>query len=351
MSQYTVLAAMVAACVLLSGCGGSETTPEKEETNTTSGNDSKSETTPEKEEKDTKSGNGGGTSGGGSGGGSGDGGTGTGGGQGSGTFACTKLCEKLKTRINSATTHEEIDQINVDTFEARGKEEISEEELLYLQALWDERIRELSPGTPKDDPEIPEDEMPKDTESARIKALVASAIQNGLREHPKDLNPSDSFGVWLHNANTPNDPSDDHMTLRYRPPGEQAIGPPLSVDFDGTANYSGDVQGYAYHGNTAGEFSADINLEADFERYAITGTVSGFSGSGANPAWEDATLTLKGPEGDQVSTVTTDNTTGGSWIADSYGVVSNQPEGIIGHMTLPYSDGAAIGAFSAPKSQ
>ena len=126
----------------------------------------------------------------------------------------------------------------------------------------------------------------------------------------------------------------------------------------GTATYAGDVEGYAYHqdmadGYKAGRFTADITLNADFGAQTLTGTVSDFSGAGANPGWEAATLEAVGLVG---RTATTDGTDGGRWTAQAYypdndgpGRFRNKPDGYVGHMTLRYSDGAAFGAFDAKR--
>ena len=113
--------------------------------------------------------------------------------------------------------------------------------------------------------------------------------------------------------------------------------------FTGTATYSGAVIGYAYHGppnsDTGGGFNANIKLNANFEDESLDGTVSNFSGPGANPNWGDVNLENGGVIGGAVA---------GGWSHEFYRKENEgNPDGVTGTVNLEFSDGRARGAYNA----
>jgi len=113
--------------------------------------------------------------------------------------------------------------------------------------------------------------------------------------------------------------------------------------FTGTATYSGTVIGYAYHwppdSQTGGGFNANIQLNANFDDESLDGTVSNFSGPGANPTWGDVNLENGGVIGGAVA---------GDWSHEFYRKENEgNPNGVTGTVNLEFSDGRARGAYNA----
>ena len=339
LDKMRLLAAVGVASLALAACGGG-------------GGDSPAQTDPD---QDTQSGGSEGTDtdntdsetpgGGSNGGGDSDNNPGSG-----NASVCmgddVAACKEMEMQLLAATTKAELEAADTALHEDTddGYPSLPQDQREALFSLVDDRLAALAP---------------LEVEANRIKDAIVYVIDTpgGLDLHPVDMDTADYYGVWLAGEDTPGDPGDD-LTVRFEPPSGKMSGPDLGDTDMGTATYAGDVEGYAYHqdmadGYKAGRFTADITLNADFGAQTLTGTVSDFSGAGASPGWEAATLEAVGLVG---RTATTDGTAGGRWTAQAYypdndgsGRFRNKPDGYVGHMTLRYSDGAAFGAFDAKR--
>ena len=179
--------------------------------------------------------------------------------------------------------------------------------------------------------------------------------------------PDDPWGVWIKEG--------DATALWYwhmeggDPVTDRAAFFTKYANDGGNATYTGALNGYAHYtdgqGDThAGQFGAEISLEADFgasntDAASITGTVSGFSGAGAARAgWNEVTLnsdytaqgatTNRGATGDASGRWTPD------FVYDS-DTSDTQPDSIAGRVGLTFTAntdtgalaGAAAGVFKA----
>ena len=156
-------------------------------------------------------------------------------------------------------------------------------------------------------------------------------------------NGGDAFSVWY---DIPQD-SNKYPDESWRP-------------LTGSAVYDGDAEGFAYMGDYADEFTADIRLEAAFgtaeEPMNINGSIDKFRFKGTNPPdiskW-DAGLNVNIADGYSAFDVSNirDATRlqEGYWraIAWTKGSSSNPPEGITGYVDLTFEDGRAVGSFNA----
>ncbi len=258
-------------------------------------------------------------------------------------------CERMEMQLWGATTKAEL--VAVDTMfhndSDEGYRSLTQEQRQALFSLVDDRLTTLNP-------------LAIEADRIRTAILYAINIVGVPDPHPDNMDTAENYGVWLIDGHDPDDPNDDLLTSRSDAPAGKIEAPNLAMEYTGTATYTGDVKGYAYHKDKAGRFTADVTLRANYgdgeDPGEIVGTVSGFSGAGANPAWVAATLNTN-PDG--TFTVTTDGTSDGYWVAQAYGVRFNdgrgnyfaggQPEGYVGSMALRYSDGAAVGAFDAKR--
>ena len=165
------------------------------------------------------------------------------------------------------------------------------------------------------------------------------------------------WGVWLSDNN--------QLTVWHGPPtttaGTQYVGDVVS---SGTATYGGSVRGLGHYeasDNTEkyGEFTAGISLRANFTDDMITGTVSNFSGAGADPAWGTVTLNTLSGANSTGGTVSGGETTGGSWGYQLYRRdETGDPDGATGYVDLNFAaiseengggTESAVGAFHAIK--
>ena len=350
LDKIRLLAAVGVASLALAACGGggdspAQTDPDQDMTMTEQDTQSDGSEDTDADNTDSETpGNGGGGS---NGGGDSDNNPGNG-----NASVCmgddVAACKGMEMRLLAATTKAEVEAVDTALHEDAddGYRSLPQDQREALFSLVDDRLAALAP---------------LEMEADRIKDAIVYAIDTvGVSDpHPVDMDTADHYGVWLTDGGTPDDPDDDLLTVRFEPPPGKTSGPNFDpIAYMGTATYAGDVKGYAYHqdmadGYKAGKFAANIKLNADFgaQPQTLDGSVSDFSGAGANPGWGAATL-----EADR--TATTDGTAGGWWVFEAYGVraepgtgggLAGNPEGYVGQMTLRYSDGAAVGAFDAEK--
>ena len=179
--------------------------------------------------------------------------------------------------------------------------------------------------------------------------------------------PSDAshWGVWLSEQN-------DLIVWYGAPAGtydqegqlSSAFVTDIQFDTAKTANYRGSVRGLGHHESRGtesfGEFTAAINLTASFAAVdsgsssTLAGTVSDWSGSGADSAWGTVNLNNDG-------TVSGGAATGGEWGHYLYRqATTGDPDGATGYVDLNFADiseangggtESAIGAFHAIKQQ
>ena len=357
LDKMRLLAAVGVASLALAACGGggdspAQTDPDQDMTMTEQDtqSDGSEDTDADNTDSETPGGGGDGSTGGNGGGGSNGGGDSDNNPGNGNASVCmgddVAACKGMEMRLLAATTKAEVEAVDTALHEDAddGYRSLPQDQREALFSLVDDRLAALAP---------------LEMEADRIKDAIVYAIDTvGVSDpHPVDMDTADHYGVWLTDGGTPDDPDDNLLTVRFEPPPGKMSGPDFDPDaYMGTASYTGDVKGYAYHqdmadGYKAGKFTADISLDADFAAETITGTVSGFSGAKISPAWGDATL-----EADR--TATTDGTAGGWWVFEAYGVpaepgtgggLAGNPDGYVGHMTLRYNDGAAVGAFDAKR--
>ena len=354
LDKMRLLAAVGVASLALAACGGggnspAQTDPDQDMTMTDQDTQSGGSEGTDTDNTDSETPGGGGTGGGGDGDGDSDNNPGNPDNGNASVCMGNATCEKIESEIQAATTRTELIAVEEKYSDdpqnpSGGFNSLPQDQRVALFSLVDARLVELAP---------------LEMEANRIKAAILYAIDTpgGLDLHGINMDTADHYGVWLTDGGTPDDPDDNLLTVRFEPPPGKMSGPDFDPDaYMGTASYTGDVKGYAYHqdmadGYKAGKFTADISLDADFAAETITGTVSGFSGAKISPAWGDATL-----EADR--TATTDGTAGGWWVFEAYGVpaepgtgggLAGNPDGYVGHMTLRYNDGAAVGAFDAKR--
>ncbi len=207
-----------------------------------------------------------------------------------------------------------------------------------------------------------------DLDIGRVKgALVGFTPGSDSINAPIPSLPSDAshWGVWLSEQN-------DLIVWYGAPAGtydqegqlSSAFVTDIQFDTAKTANYRGSVRGLGHHesGGTEsfGEFTAAINLTASFAAVdsgsssTLAGTVSGWSGSGADSAWGTVNLNNDG-------TVSGGAATGGEWGHYLYRqATTGDPDGATGYVDLNFADiseangggtESAIGAFHAIKQQ
>gem|GEM_PF-2131699 len=152
----------------------------------------------------------------------------------------------------------------------------------------------------------------------------------------------DAFSVWY---DIPQD-SNSYPTESWRP-------------LTGNAVYDGDAEGFAYMGDYADEFTANISFQADFDTVEVPANINGniddFRFKGTNPPdiskW-DAGLSVNAADGYNAFDVSNirDATRlqEGYWraVAWTKGSSSNPPEGLTGYVDLTFEDGRAVGSFN-----
>ncbi len=137
------------------------------------------------------------------------------------------------------------------------------------------------------------------------------------------------------------------------------------------ATYRGEAGGYSYRetgeGDDArmfsGEFTADVELEAEFGTGAdatLEGSISGFKavegqGDGhVNASWYVGLQSIQGANSITNGMVMSskagmEDATSGSWSAEAYGEAGRNPAGIVGAFSAGFTDGNAAGVYHAGK--
>ena len=193
-----------------------------------------------------------------------------------------------------------------------------------------------------------------DLDLGRVKGALSGfspslSSVNAVRSLPNDAS---HWGVWLSGQN--------ELIVWHRAPTAE-FGDGLRVSdtqSTGTATYGGSVRGLGHYESSGtekfGEFTAVIRLTASFDAdpnmNTLTGTVSGFRGEGADPAWQSVTLN----NGGTVSGGAT-----GGW---GYGLYrkadTGEADGATGYVDLNFAaiseangggTESAVGAFHAIK--
>ena len=137
------------------------------------------------------------------------------------------------------------------------------------------------------------------------------------------------------------------------------------------ATYRGKAGGYSYRetgeGDDArmfsGEFTADVELEAEFGTGAdatLEGSISGFEGVGGsdhvNASWYVGLAEKTSAANNFTDGMVTDSkkagmedATSGSWSAAAYGEAGRNPAGLVGAFSAEFDDGNAAGVYHAGK--
>ena len=179
------------------------------------------------------------------------------------------------------------------------------------------------------------------------------------------------WGWWIDEGIADADPANDKVGAWYR-----VVGP---IDADavtaasGKATYNGAAVGkVAFHhslgedDNIGGAFTADAELNADFDDNMLSGSITGFDIGGVKPGWSvelmehaiaETGVAYNATAADRTSqTKWTINRVagdpGGSWSAQFYDVPEDehQPSGVAGGFQAQYeSDGYMVGAFGAER--
>ena len=139
---------------------------------------------------------------------------------------------------------------------------------------------------------------------------------------------------------------------------------PASATADVTARYSGKAGGISTRGDASGHFTANVNLTATFGAAvtdsSLSGSISGFQGSAANPSWritlDDATLDANAAG----SGIAYGGAAAGAWTTQGYGPApidhdgdtntpdqNQRPAGFFGTFNANFHDGMAAGAYAA----
>ena len=196
---------------------------------------------------------------------------------------------------------------------------------------------------------------------AAVSARATKFGTESVNRIASDIGNNDSgenWGIWIKEGDA------DRLYYWHTEGGTATSAGAIATDYakyDGTASYSGAVNGYAHYtagDGGAGDFTAAIDLDANFDAgqdgngAEITGTISNFSGDGVDPAW-DGEVTLDSSYG-----ATSDGVTG-FWRPDRvYGETGTagtdlQPGSIRGRVVLDVTDpdnpGAAAGVFDATR--
>ena len=199
---------------------------------------------------------------------------------------CDTECGRIKKLIVDGAKDRmplTADELDMELASSRGEQWA--EELEALRTNLEASIGSLEGGTAPYQPPVP-------AIATAVKAAGAArgGFVRGVNKIASDFTGSaDNWGVWIKEG----DPS----ALRYWLISPDMGASPVRAgdrdgffgDYDGSAEYSGTLNGYAHHddGGTvrAGKFRADIRLDAMFDAgdggdtAEITGTVSGFRGA------------------------------------------------------------------------
>ncbi len=176
------------------------------------------------------------------------------------------------------------------------------------------------------------------------------------------------FGWWLDEGITTADAAQVGAWYDVEETSGTEIALSATDAVTGTATYKGQAVGKAayYHSqsdsNVGGAFTADAELNADFDTNMLGGSITGFDVGGMNPGWSvelvkhAITGTGLAPATATAMTKWTINGTagdaGGTWSAYFYGTPAkeHQPSGVAGGFQAQYeSDGFMVGAFGAER--
>ena len=207
------------------------------------------------------------------------------------------------------------------------------------------------------------DDGDQDADARNLATAIQTAFDlpfsRGLN-YFQDPDSSDHYGVWLVDIGVPGDMSDDLVRYWANAPAGYSVNH-SSYDrywsYGGTAAYSGAAKGLSWYKNDAGEFTADVELMWNFDSRSVdkwsngdvAGTISGFSGPGANPNWK----IVIHPElyNDFMMTDGESEATHQRFNLYPYGSAErgrdDPASGAVGDFEMGFSDGGAVGVFHA----
>ena len=171
-------------------------------------------------------------------------------------------------------------------------------------------------------------------------------IDEGIADGNDAANPNDKVGAWY-------DVTDTDIDVAAA---------------SGKATYKGQAVGKAaFHhslsdSNVGGAFTADAELNADFDDNELSGSITGFDVGGMTPDWsvelmkqDIADKGIANNSAGKMTKWTVDGTAGdaaGTWTAEFYDVPEgqHQPMGVAGGFQAEFgSDGRMVGAFGAER--